>query len=128
MDAETSLLLGMSITASTVLPAMIAAFYLPQLGFPSVTTAISTGFATSVLYFVLATTGIDFIPANGDEVLLPLPGMPEGLPGPLGGLVGATAAAVILVASLLISAFYDQAERSDTGDETENAAGGLDAA
>ena len=128
MDAETSLLLGMSITASTVLPAMIAAFYLPQLGFPSVTTAISTGFATSVLYFVLATTGIDFIPANGDEVLLPLPGMPEGLPGPLGGLVGATAAAVILVASLLISAFYAQAERSDTGNETENAAGGLDAA
>ena len=129
-NPETSFLLGMSIIASTALPAMIAAFYLPRLGFPAVTSAIGTGFAACILYFVLSTAGIDFIPANGDEVLLPLPGMPEGLPGELGGLVGALAAAGILAAALVINAFYDQVQHAPAGDaaDEEDATGEFDAA
>ena len=127
---ETSFLLGISVIASTALPTMIAAFYLPQLGFAAVTSAISTGFAASVLYFVLSTSGIDFIPANGDEVALALPGMPDGLPGGLGGLVGATVAAGILAAALVINAFQDRTERTKADDtaDGEAAADGLDTA
>ncbi|WP_075995572.1 hypothetical protein [Salaquimonas pukyongi] len=128
IDPDVSFLLGMSIIASTALPALIAVFYLPQLGFPSVTSAISTGFTICVLYFVLATSGIDFVPANGDEVRLPLPGMPEGLPGFLGGLPGAAAAGLILVAALLIVAFQDRTQPAADDEETldETSVSGLD--
>jgi Na+(H+)/acetate symporter ActP len=98
-DTLTVFMVCISVIATVCAPSLIGALWLKQSSATTVLTSISLGLTVTLLYFVLAKYGIDFIYNNGDELLLVLPGMDAIIPPELSAIYGLPTALLVLFGS-----------------------------
>lgn len=96
-DIGTAFMFGISLSATLFATAIAGLFHLPGSGRASMATALGTGFAICLLYYVLSGFGIDFVARTGDELPLVLPGMAQSIPPELGVIVALPCSLLVLL-------------------------------
>lgn len=97
IDHLAMFLLSLSVMASVSAPAVLGALWFRNTGGNAIVTAASVGFVVTILYYILAKSGIDFVPATQDELQFSLPGMTVPIAPELAAIYGVPAAFFILL-------------------------------
>ncbi len=105
IDHLAMFLLSLSVMASVSAPAVLGALWFRHTGDNAVVTAVSVGFVVTILYYILAKFGIDFLPATQDELQFSLPGMTAPIAPELAAIYGVPAAFFILLCNSAYAEF-----------------------
>lgn len=104
-DAASLTLFALALLAATLLPALVSALYWRKASAGAAVLAMVTGFAVTLVYYVLGRIGVNFKPGDGDELSLALPGLPEGVPAELGALFGLPIGIIALLLAVALEPF-----------------------
>ena len=121
-DFGSAFIFAMSLSCSSAVPALFGSIYLNRCSSSAINTSIGAGFAICILFFVLATYGVDFTAATGDELIVHFPSMASPLPPEMGAVLALPFALALLFLIAGTMGSIVEGER-DTAPEnpTENA-------